>query len=148
VKVSTHRLTARAAVSTRAFPFAPASVRRARQSLAHDLAAAQVAGRERDDALLVLSELVANALRHARPLEGGCVRVDWRITPDEVEVAVADGGSSTVPRADSPPFAAMSGRGLSIVDQLCDSWGVEGPGTDHQLVWAAVRRGTLPRHGA
>jgi anti-sigma regulatory factor (Ser/Thr protein kinase) len=147
VKVSTHRLAAEAAMSARAFPFATASVRRARQSLGHDLAAAHVVGHERDDALLVLSELVGNALRHARPLDGGCLRVAWRISDDEVEVAVADGGSSTTPRADRPPFGAPSGRGLGIVDELSENWGVQGPGTDHQLVWAVLRRGTLPRHG-
>jgi anti-sigma regulatory factor (Ser/Thr protein kinase) len=128
-------------------PFDAASVREARRLLAADAAAAGVQEPERADALVVVSELVGNALRHARPLENGTVRVMWRVLPDEVEVAVADGGAPTAPRADRPPFAALSGRGLGIVDALSETWGVEGAGTDHQLVWAVVPRGTLRRHG-
>jgi anti-sigma regulatory factor (Ser/Thr protein kinase) len=128
-------------------PFEPASVREARRLLASDAASAGVQEPERADALVVVSELVGNALRHARALENGMVRVMWRILPDEVEVAVADGGAPTAPRADRPPFAALSGRGLGIVDALSETWGVEGAGTDHQLVWAVVPRGTLRRHG-
>jgi anti-sigma regulatory factor (Ser/Thr protein kinase) len=128
-------------------PFEPASVREARRLLASDAAAAGVQEPERADALVVVSELVGNALRHARPLENGMVRVMWRLLPDEVEVAVADGGAPTAPRADRPPFAALSGRGLGIVDALSETWGVEGAGTHHQLVWAVVPRGTLRRHG-
>ncbi len=128
-------------------PFVPASVRAARQLLAADAASAGVHEPERADALVVVSELVGNALRHARPLDGGTVRVMWRVLPEEVEVAVADGGSPTAPRADRPPFAALSGRGLGIVDALSETWGVEGAGTDYQLVWAVVHRGTLRRHG-
>jgi anti-sigma regulatory factor (Ser/Thr protein kinase) len=118
----------------------------ARRRLAADTAAAGVETPARGDALVVLSELLGNALRHARPLDGNTVRVMWRVLPDEVEVAVADGGAPTAPRADRPPFAALSGRGLGIVDALCESWGVEGVGTPYQLVWGVVPRGTLPLH--
>jgi anti-sigma regulatory factor (Ser/Thr protein kinase) len=128
-------------------PFVPASVREARQLLAADAAEAGVQEPDRADALVVLSELVGNALRHARALDGGMVRVMWRVLPEEVEVAVADGGAPTAPRADRPPFAALSGRGLGIVDALSETWGVEGAGSDYQLVWAVVPRGTLRRHG-
>jgi anti-sigma regulatory factor (Ser/Thr protein kinase) len=127
-------------------PFAPASVGDARRRLSVDTAAAGVGEAARADVLVVLSELLGNALRHARPLDGNTVRVMWRILPDEVEVAIVDGGAPTSPRADRPPFAALSGRGLGIVDALCESWGVEGSGTPHPLVWGVVRRGTLPRH--
>src|SRR4249920_2691524 len=81
-------------------PFEPASVREARRLLAADAAAAGVLEPERADVLVVVSELVGNALRHARPLEGATVRVMWRVLPEEIEVAVADGGAPTAPRAD------------------------------------------------
>jgi anti-sigma regulatory factor (Ser/Thr protein kinase) len=128
-------------------PFTPLSVRAARQMLAADAADAGVQEADCADVLVVLSELVGNALRHARALDGGTVRVMWRVLPEEVEVAVADGGAPTAPRADRPPFAALSGRGLGIVDALSETWGVEGAGSEYQLVWAVVARGTLRRHG-
>jgi anti-sigma regulatory factor (Ser/Thr protein kinase) len=128
-------------------PFTLVSVQQARGAMAADLAELGVADPGRTDALVVLSELVGNALRHARPLRDGSVRAMWRVGPAEIEIAVADGGAQTSPRADRPPFAALSGRGLGIVDALCDSWGVEGSGTADQLVWAVVPRATLPHHG-
>jgi anti-sigma regulatory factor (Ser/Thr protein kinase) len=128
-------------------PFTLASVREARRRLAADLVELGIEDPGRADALVVLSELVGNALRHARPTRSGNVRVMWRVLPEEIEIAVADGGSPTSPRVDRPPFAALSGRGLGIVDALCDGWGVEGAGTADQLVWGVVPRVTLPDHG-
>ena len=125
---------------TAEFPLEAASVAAVRRTLAADLLAAQVGQADSADVLVVLSELLGNSVRHARPLNGGSFRVMWRIRPREVEVAVADGGAVTQPRAERPPFAALSGRGLGIVDALAESWGVEGAGTTSQLVWAVVLR--------
>jgi anti-sigma regulatory factor (Ser/Thr protein kinase) len=122
------------------FALEAASVSAARRTLAADLLAAHVGEPDSADVLVVLSELLGNAVRHARPLAAGNVRVMWRVRPREVEVAVADGGAVTQPRAERPPFAALSGRGLGIVDALAESWGVEGAGTPTQLVWAVVVR--------
>ena len=99
------------------------------------------------DAQLVVSELMANAIRHARPLEGDTVRVAWRVNPskapeappDEVELAVTDGGAPWHPRVEYPPLDADGGRGLGIVATLTSAWGVEGAGSEHQLVWAVLR---------
>ncbi len=121
-------------------PFVLSSVREARRAVSQELAEAKVTDSERGDVLVVLSELLGNSVRHARPLENGRVRVLWRVNDVEVEVAVADGGALTLPRAERPPFAALSGRGLGIVDALAESWGVEGAGTNNQLVWAVVPR--------
>ena len=123
-------------------PFALSSVREARRAVAAELAAADVRDPERADVLVVVSELLGNSVRHARPLENGRLRVMCRIRSDEVEVAVIDGGALTLPRAERPPFAALSGRGLGIVDALSETWGVEGAGTHDQLVWAVVHRQT------
>jgi anti-sigma regulatory factor (Ser/Thr protein kinase) len=121
-------------------PFALPSVKSARQTVRADLIAAGVVEPQRTDALVVLSELLANSVRHARSLPGDKVQVLWRVGLDEVEVAVADGGAQTSPRPERPPFTALSGRGLGIVESLAGSWGVEGAGTDYQLVWAIVDR--------
>ncbi len=118
----------------------PSSVAVARRAVSADLLAGQVSEADRVDVLIVLSELLGNSVRHARALDGGRVLVLWRVRPQEVEVAVADGGALTQPRAERAPFAALSGRGLGIVDALAESWGVDGAGTPNQLVWAVVRR--------
>ena len=106
-------------------PFAASSVGRVR----HDLDSwlhGRVTSEERiDDARLVVSELVANAVRHARPLSDGCIVVSWELDRDELRVSVTDGGSATQPRAVDAPVSATSGRGMNIVDLLAQRWWLE-----------------------
>ena len=80
-------------------PHAPASAAVARRSLTTELSAAGVSRSVVGDAALVISELVGNAIRHAHPLPGGALRVEWSLRPNTVEIAVTDGGSSEVPVA-------------------------------------------------
>jgi anti-sigma regulatory factor (Ser/Thr protein kinase) len=91
------------------------------------------------DAALVLSELVGNAVRHARPLPGGAMRVEWSLHPDTVEVAVTDGGSSELPVALPADEAATGGRGLTIVEALSSAWGTRRADRG-KVVWAHVPR--------
>ena len=66
---------------------------------------------------MVLSELMGNAVRHARPIAGGVLLVGWRIADGVLTVRVTDGGSvkRIEPRESSP--MADSGRGLHIVER-------------------------------
>lgn len=91
---------------------------------------------------IVVSEIVGNAVRHARPLTDGAIHVQCEVTPEvlpHVEIAVTDGGSpghKVVPRtaADSD----TSGRGLFIVEGLADEWGVVENLEDlSRTVWAS-----------
>jgi anti-sigma regulatory factor (Ser/Thr protein kinase) len=84
-----------------------------------------------------MSELLSNALRHARPLPSGDIRVAWQRAGDALELRVSDGGSSTEPRRTQAALSALGGRGLSIVEALASEWGVRlsGAGT---TVWAMV----------
>ncbi|MEU7379704.1 MULTISPECIES: ATP-binding protein [unclassified Streptomyces] len=77
-----------------------------------------------DDVALLVSELGGNAVLH------GCLRdrffrVELALTEQAVRVAVSDpkGEVLPAPRAASP--ADMFGRGLLIVGQVADRWGVE-----------------------
>jgi anti-sigma regulatory factor (Ser/Thr protein kinase) len=124
-------------------PYMPASVATARWRLAADLREAGVSGPAIGDASLVLSELLSNAILHARPLDGSTVRVAWSITDGWLEVWVSDGGSSTRPRAQHPSPAATGGRGLTIVDHLARDWGVHSDGRQ-TTVWAVL---PAPGHG-
>jgi hypothetical protein len=75
------------------FPYSLESVGQARRILGGDLRRLAVAPPAADDAVLILSELVSNALRHARPLAGGKIRVAWWMEDSRVlRIAVTDGG--------------------------------------------------------
>jgi anti-sigma regulatory factor (Ser/Thr protein kinase) len=89
------------------------------------------------DAALVTSELLSNAILHARPLPDACIRVSWILSATAVEIIVSDGGSATRPRASRPSLSSIGGRGLGVVEHLCSSWGVRADerGT---TVWAVV----------
>jgi len=137
----------RTTTETVLLPARAVAVAEARHHVARSLAARGVAVSLVADAELVVSELMANAIRHARPLDGDTVRVIWRVlpaghadgTPTEIEIAVADGGAPWFPRVEDPPADVDNGRGLGIVDTLTAEWGVEGAGSTHQLVWAVLR---------
>jgi anti-sigma regulatory factor (Ser/Thr protein kinase) len=118
-------------------PHAPASVAVARQRLTADLDAAGVVGAAVGDAVLVVSELVSNAIRHAQPLPGARVQVAWAVDDGTVEVAVSDGGAPTRPYPAHASVSALGGRGLDIVEYLARTWGVR---ADPQglTVWAVL----------
>lgn len=117
---SPHR-TAPAPVSMRV-PFAASSVALARHAL---LAWLQESGTRQDtvdNALIVVSELVGNSVRHAQPLPSGEVLVAWRVDPRGLRVSVTDGGSGTRPRTVQASASALAGRGMKIVENLAVTW--------------------------
>jgi anti-sigma regulatory factor (Ser/Thr protein kinase) len=76
----------------------------------------------RDTLLLLCSELVTNALVHA----GGLLTVRFRVTGGRFRLEVHDGSvSAPAVRAQLP--GAESGRGLLLVSELADDWGVDFP---------------------
>lgn len=118
-------------------PYTPASVAVARQRLAADMVAAGIFAGAVGDAVLVVSELLSNAIRHARPLPGSSVQVAWALDHDAVEVAVSDGGAPTTPAPAQPTVSSLGGRGLGVVEHLARSWGVRSD--DGGLtVWAVL----------
>ena len=118
-------------------PFVAASVGVARGRFRAELRSAGIVAAPAADAALVMSELLSNAILHARPLPDSLVRVAWELSPPSLAVMVSDGGSTTRPHAARPSLSAIGGRGLSIVEQLCSSWGVRADerGT---TVWAVL----------
>lgn len=102
----------------------PSSVPHVRRTVVDDLDRRHVPAEVVDEARLAVSELVGNAVRHARPLPDGTVRVHWIIKNGVVELDVTDGGAPTVPRPSQPSVMAVSGRGLRIVRSIAHEWGV------------------------
>lgn len=86
------------------------------------------------DVCLVVSELVTNAVRHAR-LDAVHVRVS-QVGPRRVRVAVVD-RSRSMPRLVRAGVGEESGRGLVAVAGCSAAWGVE-PVPWGKRVWADV----------
>lgn len=125
------------AASVVLLPCVPSSVAVARGRIGAELGQAGLSAAAVADAVLVTSELLSNAILHARPLPDACIRVSWILSATAVEIIVSDGGSATRPRASRPSLSSIGGRGLGIVEHLCSSWGVRADerGT---TVWAVV----------
>jgi hypothetical protein len=108
-----------------------------------------------DDIAVVVSELLTNVLRHARPEGGGQHRlvrlglvkpgplvpsgplqpghlIDYR---QVVLCAVADPSTRT-PVPKEPDYLAESGRGLHVISALSDFWGCTTPTERGKVVWA------------
>lgn len=107
---------------------------RARRFVAETLATWGAEGG--DDAMLVVSELVTNALLHARtPME-------LTVTEhgaDRVRLSVTD-GSPQVPRQRDFSVESGTGRGLRLLDSIATEWGVERH-AEGKTVWCVVGLG-------
>jgi two-component sensor histidine kinase len=77
----------------------------------------------RDDVLLLVTELVTNAVRHASAGPDGVVRVELRRGTDILRVAVSDEGTGFTAKAPLEPNEA-GGWGLALVDRIADRWGI------------------------
>jgi anti-sigma regulatory factor (Ser/Thr protein kinase) len=92
----------------------------------------------RDQLALVVSELVTNAVVHAGLAPQDAVRLRVTLQQRCVRVEVRDGGRGYDPvpyEASNPPTAG--GRGLMIVADVSDAWGVERH-ADGCTVWCEV----------
>lgn len=127
-------------------PHALASVASARRVVVTAALQARMSRAAREDLAVVVSELVTNALRHARPLPDGQIELGYQYEAEDgsMRVHVRDGGASTPPRARKAHATATNGRGLAIVARLADSWGVH-TGDTSTTVWALVS-GTAGQH--
>ena len=94
------------------------NVRAARDFVAGALEEQGFAG-DTDVVLLLASELVTNAVRHAATPFEITVDVDDR----QVRVAVTDGDAAHAPAMRHPGPEDTNGRGLMLVDQLAAVWG-------------------------
>jgi anti-sigma regulatory factor (Ser/Thr protein kinase) len=106
-------------------PFAASSVPVVRRDLDVWLKHRGSSGERIEDARVVVSELVGNAVRHAQPLADGCLLVTWGEDDSGLRISVSDGGSPTSPHTVNAPVSATSGRGMSIVATLVAEWWLE-----------------------
>jgi anti-sigma regulatory factor (Ser/Thr protein kinase) len=92
-----------------------------------------VSGESAEPALLVVTELLSNAVDHGR----GPVRVEVTPVNGSVRVEVQD-GSPEPPRLQPPDPSRQRGRGVQMVDAVSERWGWTARG-DGKVVWADVR---------
>jgi anti-sigma regulatory factor (Ser/Thr protein kinase) len=117
-----------------ALPADPTAPRRAR-ALLQDVA--QEWGLDDDlhqDVAMVVTELVANAVDHARTASTVTLGLD----DGDLLVTVRDGCPDGAPRPRPVDPTAPRGRGLQMVDALAESWGVTAH-ADGKTVWAVLR---------
>ena len=93
--------------------------------------------------VLLVSELVTNAVAHADPPVVLRVHVDEERTRVEVTDGVRD-----VPVVRDPPPTALGGRGVMFVDRLASSWGTsEEDGEAAKAVWFELRHDDVSELG-
>ena len=98
-----------------------------------------------DPLLLVVSELVGNAVRHGRPP----VAMLLKRTGPGVRVEVHDerAGTGSSAEATLPDVQAESGRGMYLVQAVSSETGVEQVEGDGKVVWATVEEADGPPSG-
>ena len=119
------------------FPPEPGSLRRGRAGVEEELRRRGVGARVIDDALVVIAELMGNALRHA----GTEFTVTVRIRPECVRLEVFD-GDTRPPTLVGLDVDSTSGRGLHIVSAVATDWGWHTAdneaGVPGKTVWAEL----------
>ncbi|MEU9887844.1 ATP-binding protein [Sphaerisporangium sp. NPDC051011] len=120
-------------------PCEPAIVGQARRVVRDTCNGWAVPAELADDLVLVVSELVGNAVVYGRPP----VRLSLWSTEEDLCVRVTDHGPED-PRRLELSLEAIHGRGLTIVETLADRWGVVHTSDDGKTVWAAWRWPSRP----
>ena len=109
----------------------PDSAAEARRALAD--VADRLSPRRLEDARLLVSELVTNAIRHAGLGEGDRITLTMETKERGLRVEVCDPGPGFEVAEPTPDPARPSGWGLYLVRELSDRWGVEREG--ETTVW-------------
>ena len=98
---------------------APSAVRKALRERGAHLPASL-----RDDLMLLLTELVTNAVLHSGARKGDAIQIDMRERRESVYVIVTDPGHGFErPRHLEPDHSSPGGLGLVLVDRLARAWG-------------------------
>lgn len=98
------------------------------------------------DAALLVSELVTNSVVHANVGPRRALTLDVTTLDGRLRIAVTDPGSRLRPCMLPPDPETPGGRGLLLVDELCETWGVtqdRGP----TCVWCELLLDQIPALG-
>jgi anti-sigma regulatory factor (Ser/Thr protein kinase) len=87
-----------------------------------------------DDALVVVTELVTNSVRHGPSGAARSIVVHVTLTERSIGVRVCDPGHGLDPRTVPHPRDTGGGWGLVLVQRLATRWGIDT--NDQTCVWA------------
>ncbi|MGH3027829.1 MAG: ATP-binding protein [Gaiellaceae bacterium] len=87
-----------------------------------------------DDARLLLTELLTNAIQHAHLSQDDRISVSVRRQATGLVVEVADSGDG-IPGSAAQRPGSGSGWGLTLLDRLADEWGIEPLPDGGTLAW-------------
>jgi anti-sigma regulatory factor (Ser/Thr protein kinase) len=111
----------------------PQAVGHARRFTRRTLRTWGVPAADLDAVLLVVSELVTNALVHT----DGKVRLHLTLIGDRLRVAVADTSPRTPIKPTSIGWEATGGRGILLVEAMSTAWGSV-PVSGGKQVWSEI----------
>ena len=104
---------------------------------AHDAVAGCLTGSRIDDFVLMVTELVTNAVRHAPPAPDGTVILRIEVDDKVARTVVIDGGTQF--EFERATFdGATPHFGLQLVDRLSSRWGLSLDG--EKAVWFEIDR--------
>lgn len=118
-------------------PAVPASVGAARRNVRELLGEWGISRETCDNAVLVTSELVTNALTHT---ESDLIVCRLRAAGERLHIEVEDQNRGhTLPACRQPKPDDQGGRGLLLVGVLSNDWGVrDAPHRSGRIVWAEL----------
>lgn len=119
------------------FPPRPEVPSMMRAKLRPVLTAWGIMGERAEDALLVATELVANAIDHARTSLRMQVRIGGPVADGVLLIGVHDRRADLAPRPTAAGPHELRGRGLRVIDALAQRWGCD-PAPDGKTVWAEL----------
>ncbi|MEV7964635.1 ATP-binding protein [Sphaerisporangium sp. NPDC088356] len=90
-----------------------------------------------DDVTLLVSELTTNAVLHSDSRDGGPVSITLLECDQAIRLTVRDAGSDSRPRV-SGDLCGEGGRGLFLVEEISQRWGVDEDETG-RVVWCEVK---------
>lgn len=106
-------------------PFVASTPGIARTRLAGFLTVNRASNEVIDDALIVISEMIANAVSHGVPTSDGTIEISWAINGTLLELSVYDAGKGGSLKPIDFDEDSLSGRGLSIINRVADRWWVD-----------------------
>jgi anti-sigma regulatory factor (Ser/Thr protein kinase) len=94
--------------------------------------------KELDTISLLVTELIANSVKHSGAPASSGISLDVKLTEDLVRVEVRDGGRGFMPALRNGDSPLESHWGLQLMDELSDRWRVEAD--PHTCVWFELDR--------